>query len=217
MKAYRELETRFHRLYALRNAVGVLHWDMATMMPSGGAAARAEQVAALNVACHGVLADPAAGDLLDEAEVDRANLDEWQHANLAEMRRQWAHATALNPGLVEALSKACSACEQVWRKARPAGDFAMVKPALAELLARVREAAEAKAVKLGCSPYDALLDEYEPGGRAAEVDQVFGDLAEFLPEFRERVLAHQAARPAPVPWAWCLGAPGSRPRQSVHL
>ena len=68
MKAYSELETRFHRLYALRNAVGVLQWDMATKMPSGGAAARAEQMAALNVACHGVLADPAVGDLLDEAE-----------------------------------------------------------------------------------------------------------------------------------------------------
>ena len=145
-----------------------------------------------------MLADPAMADLLDEAESDRANLDEWQHANLAEMRRQWAHATALNPRLVEALSKAASACEQVWRKARPAGDFALVKPALAELLARVREAAAAKAAKLGCSPYDALLDEYEPGGRAAEIDVVFGDLAKFLPEFRERALAHQAARPAPV-------------------
>jgi carboxypeptidase Taq len=198
MKAYRELESRFHRLYALRNALGVLQWDLASMMPAGGAAARAEQMAALSVVCHGVLADPAVGDLLDEADDDRANLDEWQHANLAEMRRQWAHATALNPPLVEALSKASSACEQTWRKARPASDFALVKPALAELLARVREAAQAKAAKLGCSPYDALLDEYEPGGSAAEIDVVFGDLAQFLPVFRERVLAHQAARPAPV-------------------
>jgi len=168
------------------------------MMPTGGAAARSEKIAALNVVCHGVLADPAVADLLDEAEGDRANLDEWQHANLAEMRRQWAHATALNPGLVEALSKAASACEQTWRKARPAGDFAMVKPALAELLARVRESAAAKAERLGCSPYDALLDEYEPAGRSAEIDVVFDDLAKFLPTFRERVLAHQAARPAPV-------------------
>src|SRR4030095_13926779 len=197
MKAYRELESRFHRLYALRNALGVLHWDLAAMMPSGGAAARSEQIAALNVVCHGVLADPAAGDLLDEAEADRANLDEWQHANLAEMRRQWTPAPALTPPLVEALSKASSACEQTWRTARPAGDFALVKPALAELLARVREAARAKAEKLGCSPSAALLDEYEPAGRSAEIDVVFDDLAKFLPAFRERVLAPQAARPAP--------------------
>ena len=198
MKAYNELESRFHRLYALRFGMGMLQWDMATMMPSGGGGARAEQVAALSVVCHGQLADPKVSDLLDEAESDGANLDEWQHANLGEMRRQWVHAMALNPPLVEALSKACSACEQIWRKARPAADFAMVKPALAELLARVREAAQAKGAKLGCSPYDALLDEYEPAGRAAEIDVVFDDLAKFLPPFRERVLAHQARRPAPV-------------------
>src|SRR5262245_22460138 len=102
MKAYGELESRFHRLYALRNALGVLHWDLAAMMPAGGAAARAEQIAALNVVCHGVLADPALADLLDQAESERAALDEWRQANLAEMRRQWAHATALNPALVEA-------------------------------------------------------------------------------------------------------------------
>jgi len=198
MSAYSDLESRFHRLYALRNAAGVLQWDMATMMPPGGAAARAEQSAALQVVCHGVLADPAVADLLDAAESERADLDEWQHANLAEMRRQWIHATALNPALVEALSKAGSACEQVWRKARPAGDFAMVRPALADLLRLVREAAQAKAAKLGCSPYDALLDEYEPGGRAAEIDPVFDDLAAFLPEFRGRALERQASRPAPV-------------------
>jgi carboxypeptidase Taq len=196
--AYSELESHFHRLYALRYGLGVLQWDMSTMMPPGGAEARAEQMAALQVVCHGILAAPVVGDLLDRAESDRVNLDEWQQANLAEMRRQWIHATALDAKLVEALSKACSACEQLWRKARPAADFALVKPALTELLARVREAAEAKAAKLGVSPYDALLDEYEPGGRSAEIDVVFDDLAAFLPGFRARVLEHQGRQAAVV-------------------
>ncbi len=49
MSPYADLEARFHRLQALRNALGVLHWDMATMRPAGGAEARAEQLAALNV------------------------------------------------------------------------------------------------------------------------------------------------------------------------
>jgi carboxypeptidase Taq len=196
--AYSELETHFHRLYALRYGLSVLQWDMSAMMPPGGAEARAEQMAALQVVCHGILTAPVVGDLLDRAESDRVNLDEWQQANLAEMRRQWIHATALDARLVEAISKACSASEQLWRKARPAADFALVKPALAEVLARVREAAEAKAAKLGVSPYDALLDEYEPGGRAAEIDVVFDDLAAFLPGFRARVLEHQARQGAPV-------------------
>ena len=72
MSPYTDLEARFHRLQALRNALGVLHWDMATMMPAGGAEARAEQLAALNVVCHGMLADPVMGDLLDRGRGRRA-------------------------------------------------------------------------------------------------------------------------------------------------
>ena len=196
--AYRQLETRFHRLYALRGAGGVLHWDMASMMPSGGGADRAEQLAAINVTCHEVLADPRLSDLLDAAEGEASDLDAWQAANLVEMRRQWAHATAVDARLVEALTKASAACEGLWRKARAAADFAMILPAVSELLALVREQAAAKAAKLGLSPYDALLDEYEPGGRSAEIDVIFDDLAGFLPGFIARALEHQSRKPAPL-------------------
>ncbi len=147
--AYAELETRFHRWTALKDGRAVLEWDQATMMPDGGAEARAEQVAALDVVCHGLLADPATGDLLSGAEDAAGDLDPWQQANLAEMRRLWVHATALEPRLVEALAKTVGRTETLWRQARPAADFALVKPALADLLALVREAAAAKAAKLG--------------------------------------------------------------------
>lgn len=198
MTAYAELERRFHRLYALRGATYMLQWDWAAMMPPGGTAARGEQLAAMKLVCHELMADPAMGELLARAEEGAGGLDDWQRANLGEMRRQWIHETALDGKLVERLSRACSACEPVWREARPAADFARVKPLLAEVLACVREAAAAKADKLGCSPYDALLDEYEPGGKAADIEPVFTELARVLPELREKVLARQAREPTPV-------------------
>ena len=55
MTAYQELETRFRRINALREAAGVLQWDMSTVMPEGGAAARTEQLAALEVTSHELL------------------------------------------------------------------------------------------------------------------------------------------------------------------
>ena len=203
---YAELEQRFRRLYALREAAGMLHWDMSAMMPAGGAAARTEQLAALDVVCHEMLTEPALAELLDAAEGDSGALDRWQAANLQEMRREWAHANALDGRLVEALSRACKRCEMAWREARPAGDFKAVLPALEEQLALIREAAAAKAEALGLSLYDALLDEYEPGGRAERIDAVFEPLAAFLPDFIERVLEHQASRSAPV------APPGPFPR-----
>lgn len=197
MDAYQTLTQRFHRLGVLREAGEVLHWDMATLMPSGGSEARSEQLAVLDLACHELLSDPALADLFAEAEQRDDALDPWQQANLHEMRRGWLHQTALEPRLVEALTKAAHACEFVWRQARPAGDYAAVLPSLRTLLALVREAAAAKAQSLGCEPYDALLDEYEPGARSARIDEIFDDLAAFLPGFLGEVQARQSTLPAP--------------------
>ena len=195
---YHALEARFARLGTLQEAQAVLHWDAATLMPTGGATARAEQLATLKVVCHEVLTDAALPDLFAGAQTQN-DLDPWQHANLAEMRRRWAHATAVPGDLVEALSKACSASEMRWREARPAGDFAAVLPELRRVLELVREVAAAKAAALGTTPYEALLDEYEPGGSTASIDRLFGEVAGFLPGLIDAALERQRARPAPPP------------------
>ncbi|HEY3916966.1 MAG TPA: carboxypeptidase M32 [Stellaceae bacterium] len=194
---YAALEARFRRLGALGEAQAVLHWDMATQMPEGGAEARAEQLATLKLIRHDILGDAALPDLFSGAAAQN-DLDPWQRANLGEMRRSWLHATAVPADLVEASSKADSACEMVWRAARPSNDFAGVLPALQRVLDLTREVAAAKATKLGISPYDALLDQYEPGGSTAAIDRVFGPFAERLPALIEEALAAQARRPAPL-------------------
>jgi len=203
MTAYQELETRFRRVNALGEAAGVLSWDMSVMMPPGGAEARAEQLAALKVTAHSLMTDPAIGELLDRARgEDGPNEDgqgAWRQANLREMRRLWLHANAVPSDLVEALSKACSTSEMVWRKARPASDFKSVQPQLQEVLTLIRRKAEAKASALGLSLYDGLLDQYEPGGRSGRIDQMFDALARFLPPFLEKAMEAQARAPKPLP------------------
>ena len=198
LTAYGQLEDRFRRLGALRDAESMLHWDLATMMPKGGSAARAEQLATLKAIRHGMLTAAEVSDWLAAAGENQGSLNSWQAANLREMRRAHAHATALDAPLVEALSRATSACEAVWRDARADDDFPRVLPSLKALLVLVREVAAAKADALGLSPYDALLDEYEPDGRSAHIDAIFADLAAFLPAFLARALEAQAANPPPV-------------------
>ena len=200
MTAYAELEARFRRIDHVGGALAVLHWDSATMMPPGGAAARAEQLATLTLIRHELLADPATADLLDAAEqAGTGGRSGWRAANLHHMRREWRHATAVPADLTAAFSHATSACELAWRRARDDRDFAAVAPLLAEVLRLVREIAAAKAAAFGCGPYDALLDAYDAGARIADIETIFADLEAFLPGFLERTLAHQAARPAPLP------------------
>lgn len=192
---YQLLEARWRKMDAVSGAQSILHWDMSAMMPSGGAAARAEQLATLATISHAMITDTAIPDLLDAAEAD-VHLDAWQQANLAEMRRAWVHSACVDADLVEALSRACSACETTWRSARAAADFKAVLPELQEVLNLTRQMATAKSEKLGVGAYDALLDQYEPDGRAAAIDPVFADLKAFLPDFLDDVLATQAAGPA---------------------
>ncbi|TXL71522.1 carboxypeptidase M32 [Vineibacter terrae] len=199
-KAYLDLEARFRRLSAIEGALAILGWDRSTMMPPGSADDRGEQTAALGVLAHEILSAPQVGDLLAGAEA-AGGLDAWQSANLREMRRAWIHATALSPALVEAMARAATRCEMAWREARPKNDFASLKPHLQVVLDLVRETGQAKAAKLGVSTYDALLDQYEPDGRAERIDALFAELEAFLPDLLQRVLERQAARPAPLPLA----------------
>lgn len=194
MSAYQELTRRFARLSAIDNALGILHWDQETTMPEGASETRGEALATLSVLRHELLVDPRIGDWLDEAG-SADDLDDWQRANVREMRRLWVHATAVPADLVEASSKAVSRCEIAWRAARRDNDFPGLLPLLEEVLRLQRETARAKAERLGVSPYDALLDYYEPGGRSERIDAIFEDLAGFLPDFIETALSHQAARP----------------------
>lgn len=198
-RAYAALEQRFARITALGDAEAILHWDLATMMPKGGAAARADQLAVLKSLRHGLLTAPEVTAQLAAAANDDG-LDAWQRANVDEMRRAHAHATALPAPLVEALSRATTACEAAWREARALSAFTLVLPTFETLLGLVREAAAAKADALGLSAYDALLDEYEPGARSAAIDVLFAELTAFLPDFLDRVVAHQAeAKALPQP------------------
>jgi len=194
--AYRELERRFGRWSAVLDALAVLEWDFSAMMPEGGAEARSRQTVALQRVAHDMLTDPAVADLLDAAS--DAPLDEWQAANLRRMRTVHVTETAASPELVEAHVKACKDSEMVWRKARPASDFAAMIPAQQQVLDLTREIAQARAEKLGGGLYDALLESYDPGMLSARIDTIFDPYAAALPELLDAALARQDAQPAPM-------------------
>jgi carboxypeptidase Taq len=197
MTAYHQLETRFRRIGTLEQAISVLHWDTAAMMPEGGAAARSEQLATLRLIAHQHLTAPEIEELLGEAEAAGDTLGRWQRANLREMRRRWLHAAAVPSTLVEAESRACSESEAAWRRARAEDTFAAALPGLEQVLRLEREIAAIKADRLGTTPYEALLDPYEPGGSVAMIDRLFDEIAGFLPDLRDAVLTHQTALPGP--------------------
>ncbi len=199
MGAYEDLEGVFARRAALHDAAGILGWDAQTLMPLGAAAGRAEQLATLRGLAHDLLVAPLVGERLDAAERVRGGLGPWEAANLREMRRAHAHASAVPNDLVVAESKATSRAEMAWREARAESRFALLAPHLAEVLRLQRDIAGCKGAALGLAPYDALLDQYDPGLRMARVAPLFDRLRAALPGLLAAARERQAREPAPAP------------------
>ena len=122
MNAYSQLEGKFYTLATQEDAAAILNWDAATMMPTGSAKDRSEQLAVLATIRHEILTGTEIEELM-EAALKENTLNDWQLANLREMQWVYIHATAMETRLVTALSKATNACESGWRTARPDDDY----------------------------------------------------------------------------------------------
>ncbi|TAH36077.1 MAG: carboxypeptidase M32 [Alphaproteobacteria bacterium] len=196
---YKTLEQNFARISTLEEINAMLGWDMQTMMPKNSGTGRAQQMSEIQGLIQDTLQNPELPDQLDEAERDN-KLDDWQRANIREMRRIWIHINAVPKDLQQALIHARLQSELIWREARPKNDFKSLQPALQKVLDLLREQARIKSSALRCSVYEALMDEYEPGLRTPDLDRIFGDLLKFLPGFMREVMDRQArAKIPPVP------------------
>ena len=206
---YQQLEQEFRRLDALRGAAGLLRWDAAVMMPHDSADGRADQLAALDAECHAILISPRVSRLLERAAANSHGLEDWQHANLREMRRQRDRAIQLPANLISRLARATARAEILWSDARRAQDFALLAPTLAEVVTLVRDKSHLLGAALGVEPYDALVDEFSPGLKQDEIESLFRGLTARLPGLIHRAIDEQG----PPPPALAGRFPLSRQRQ----
>jgi len=195
--AYDELQRRHQRLHHLSHLQAIASWDQSAKMPAKGNEARSLALAEMGGLLHQLATAPDLKGLLDAAEGE--SLSEAQRANLREMRRAWRASNALPQSLVEAKSLAASRCEHAWRTQRPANDWVGHVENLREVVRLAREEARLLAEDTGLARYDALMDQYEPGMRAAEVDRLFGDLRQWLPDLVREVQERQRRETVIVP------------------
>ena len=178
IKKYKELKKIFSQASISSDIEGILHWDMSTMMPSNARQQRANQLAFMAKLKHKLISNKYVNDLV--AKVDIKSLEIKDQANFTEMKREHLFLSALPGDLVESLSKASAKCEGKWQEARDKSKFAIVQEPLKELLNLTKEEAKILGRKLNCSPYEALIQKYEPFAQVSNITSVFNDLKEFL-------------------------------------
>ena len=193
---YARAAAKFALSCKLASIQSLLDWDAQTNMPKGGAWARGEQIGALAEITSDLTGTPEVGALLDEAQEYANVLDASDRANLAEMRRIYAHRAAVPKALLIEQARVAQALQQAWLEAKANSDYSLFAPGFKRMLAIHREVAAAKGAALGLKPYDAMMDERDPGLTCATVDPVFDDLAAALPGILTEVRERQAKWPA---------------------
>ena len=180
MSAYSDLTSIMSRIACIEEAIGYLEWDADTMMPRLGARQRAEQIGTLKSVQLALLTHKDLDELIERASGER--LSAWQHANLALIRHRATHLSGVPPEIASKQASLSSLCRSAWRQAKAKGDFRVILPHFSPLVANTRHIARIKGDRLGCGPYQALMDAYEPGLSVDVVDALFADLEPFLRE-----------------------------------
>ncbi len=175
---YQQLLLLVRKSALLGSCGSVLSWDRETYMPSGGNEHRANQLSLLSGVAHEWSTTPQIGDLLNQLADSELNdaADSDTAVNIREIRRAYDRSRKLPQRLVEEISRVSALAQHHWAESRSRSDFKTFCPWLEQIIALKREEAAAVGFAEGGEPYDALLDEYEPGANSADVAAVFDAL-----------------------------------------
>lgn len=181
-ECYTQLRSLRREAATIGSIEALVSWDQETYMPAGAAEARSEQLGLLARLEHERKTDPRIGELLDACASDATvRGDERLSASVREMRRDYEIATRLPGELVEELARVGSQAQEAWKGARAKSDYQAFKPWLEKMVGLSRRKAEC--LSRGGELYNALLDLYEPGATADEIEAVFTPLRERLSAF----------------------------------
>jgi len=169
------------QIHQFQSAMGIVQWDMYTMIPPRGHLQRADQLSVMSKILHQMITDPDVGKLLVEVESSIQLLDDTQQREVELIRRNWELQTVIPEQLVSEEVKQRTIATSMWRKAKIESDWSLFLPELEKLL----EISKQRAMLLmkptnSDLPYDAMLSIHEPGVSSRDVAKVFDNLRSSL-------------------------------------
>jgi carboxypeptidase Taq len=196
IETYRLLTSELRELALFSSSASVLGWDQETMMPPRAGELRAEQFAALGGLVHQRHTRAEVGDWLAACEADDHLLTDLRiAANLREIRREYDREVRLPESLVREIASTTALAQQAWRQARESSDFAAFAPWLEKVFHLSRQRADCLRAGTDSTRYDVLMDQFEPGAKAVELEEVFRDLRLRLTPLIAEIAAATPAEP----------------------
>jgi len=186
MSTFEQLKTEAQRIADVKYAAAVLNWDMEINMPANGVEARSRQLATLSGIAFEMGTSEKFSKLLQAAK-DDTSLDTLQKRNVELLWSDFQKAKKFSQEFVEEMSMTVSQTFAAWEHAKKANDFSLYAPQLEKMIALKRKQAEI--IGYEKHPYDALLDDYEPGMTAAVLDEYFNTVRSGLKPLLEKIKA----------------------------
>jgi carboxypeptidase Taq len=179
---YREFLERVKEISTLEQVGSILEWDQQTYMPPGAFAMRGQQSSAIAGIIHERLTSDRMGKLIRALKKQELSPD--GTVILREVERKWKKASSVPGPLVKEISITGSLAFEAWGKARKNSNFKQYAPLLERMIDLKKQVAEH--IGYEDKPYDALLDDYEPGMKTRDVEALFKRLiAKLVPISRQ--------------------------------
>jgi carboxypeptidase Taq len=188
--AYNKLLTRIKDLIVLHSTQSIIHWDMETMMPPRAIELRSHQLALLSRIEHKMSISPEIGRLIKriKSSSDYETFDQIQKRNMYLIEKNYEEQTHLPGKLIAETTKQQVLTVNSWKKAKSKKDFGLFKPDLEKLVELNKKIAEIlMKVKKSSSPYNALIDNYEPKTNTQIIDKVFSQLQSGLKNLLHKI------------------------------
>jgi len=191
--AYRKLLERARKIALLDSTASLLSWDEETYMPTKALNHRAEQMAWLSGEAHRLFTAKQVGAWIAACEQHGFAPDSDEAANVREWRRSYDRKTKIPARLVEKFQRVRTHAREAWGEARKQSKFKLFRPHLQKLLDLQLQIADL--LGYSGSPYNAHLDEYEPGARAEDLRELFAKLRPEIVSILGPAVERSAATP----------------------
>jgi carboxypeptidase Taq len=180
---YQTLLAKYKDIKVLETAQGIIHWDMETYMPPKAVEQRSQQLALLSRIHHKMSTDLQTGKLLDEIQSSQKydSLGILEKRNIYLIKKGYVEQTSLPEKLVADIARQEVLTVNSWKKAKAQKNFNLLKADLEKLFELSKQTAEIlKDVKETKTPYEALIDNFEPKMTVETITNTFNRLLEGL-------------------------------------
>lgn len=181
---YEKFKTHMRKIADLKYAASLLSWDQETYMPKAGAAFRGQQLATLAGLSHELFITDEFGELLHKLETEEG-LSFVERKNVELTKKDFLRSKKYSEAFVIKAAQLTSASFNAWSNARAENNFKKFAPYLKQLVELKKE--EATLLGYKESPYDALLDQFEPELTTAQLNVLFTDVRAQLVDFVKQI------------------------------